>query len=189
MKNFLSKPLLIGAVAVIGALALPRAVASPYYIHLFTLALIWIVLAQGQNLTQGFVGYVSIAQAGFMGIGAEGEGLLEVGRGEGIVDDQLGAGSMGDFGDGRDVSDVEQRVGGCLDPDRLGRRCHGGLDRVQVVDSSGRVGQSPLAENLVDQPERAAIGVIGNHQVVAGPQHRAQGAVCRRHAGAEGTSV
>ena len=70
MKNFLSKPLLIGAVAVIGALALPRAVASPYYIHLFTLALIWIVLAQGQNLTQGFVGYVSIAQAGFMGIGA-----------------------------------------------------------------------------------------------------------------------
>ena len=48
------------------ALAMPHAFKSPYYIHLMTLALIWIVLAQGQNLTQGFVGYVSIAQAGFM---------------------------------------------------------------------------------------------------------------------------
>ena len=70
MRRFLTNPLLFSLAAVAGALALPHAFKTPYYIHLMTLALIWIVLAQGQNLTQGFVGYVSIAQAGFMGIGA-----------------------------------------------------------------------------------------------------------------------
>ena len=63
---------------VLGALALPHTISTPYYIHLLTLALIWVVLAQGQNLTQGFVGYVSIAQAGFMGIGAYASTLLTV---------------------------------------------------------------------------------------------------------------
>lgn len=70
MRRIVTNPLMLCAAAVAGALALPQAFTSPYYIHLMTLALIWIVLAQGQNLTQGFVGYVSIAQAGFMGIGA-----------------------------------------------------------------------------------------------------------------------
>jgi branched-chain amino acid transport system permease protein len=46
--------------------------------HLIILALIWVILAQGQNLIQGFVGYVSIAQAGFMGIGAYFSTLLSV---------------------------------------------------------------------------------------------------------------
>ena len=70
MSRFFTTPLLLSVAALAGALALPHAFKSPYYIHLMTLSLIWIVLAQGQNLTQGFVGYVSIAQAGFMGIGA-----------------------------------------------------------------------------------------------------------------------
>lgn len=78
MNRNLGTPLLIGVVMVLGALALPYAMSAPYYIHLLTLALIWIVLAQGQNLTQGFVGYVSIAQAGFMGIGAYASTLLTV---------------------------------------------------------------------------------------------------------------
>lgn len=81
MKRNLGTPLLIGVAMVLGALALPHAMPAPYYIHLLTLALIWIVLAQGQNLTQGFVGYVSIAQAGFMGIGAYASTLLAVNGG------------------------------------------------------------------------------------------------------------
>ena len=52
------------------ALALPSFVKVPYFMHLIILALIWVVMAQGQNLIQGFTGYVSIAQAGFMGVGA-----------------------------------------------------------------------------------------------------------------------
>lgn len=59
----------ISALAVI-ALIVPAAVKVPYFMHLIILALIWVVMAQGQNLIQGFTGYVSIAQAGFMGVGA-----------------------------------------------------------------------------------------------------------------------
>jgi len=57
---------------------LPQLVTVPYFMHLIILALIWVILAQGQNLIQGFVGYVSIAQAGFMGIGAYFSTLLSV---------------------------------------------------------------------------------------------------------------
>lgn len=81
MKRNFGIPLIIGVAIVLGALALPHTISTPYYIHLLTLALIWIVLAQGQNLTQGFVGYVSIAQAGFMGIGAYASTLLTVNLG------------------------------------------------------------------------------------------------------------
>lgn len=62
----------------LAALALPLVVQLPYFLHLIILALIWVVLAQGQNLIQGFTGYVSIAQAGFMGIGAYSSTLLSV---------------------------------------------------------------------------------------------------------------
>lgn len=66
------------AVLLVAALALPLGVTLPYFQHLIILALIWVVLSQGQNLIQGFTGYVSIAQAGFMGIGAYGSTLMSV---------------------------------------------------------------------------------------------------------------
>ena len=66
------------AALLVGAFALPQMVTVPYFMHLIILALIWVILAQGQNLIQGFVGYVSIAQAGFMGIGAYFSTLLSV---------------------------------------------------------------------------------------------------------------
>lgn len=56
--------------------ALPQVVAIKYYIHLGVLALIWVIVAQGQNLIQGCTGYVSIVQAGFMGVGAYGSTLM-----------------------------------------------------------------------------------------------------------------
>lgn len=65
-------------VVVLVLLTLPRMVTVPYYLHLTVLALIWVVVAQGQNLIQGYTGYVSIAQGGFMGIGAYGSALLSV---------------------------------------------------------------------------------------------------------------
>ena len=66
------------AAVLVAALALPGFVTVPYFLHLVILALIWVVLAQGQNLIQGFTGYVSIAQAGFMGIGAYSSTLMSV---------------------------------------------------------------------------------------------------------------
>lgn len=61
---------------IIFALLAPNLITVPYFLHLMILALIWVVIAQGQNLIQGFTGYVSIASAGFMGVGAYASTLL-----------------------------------------------------------------------------------------------------------------
>ncbi len=55
---------------------LPQLLTIKYYLHLSILALIWVIMAQGQNLIQGFTGYVSIVGAGFMGIGAYSSTLM-----------------------------------------------------------------------------------------------------------------
>lgn len=67
----MNRPLTILAwLLAFAALALlPQVLSVKYYLHLSILALIWVIVAQGQNLIQGFTGYVSIVQAGFMGIG------------------------------------------------------------------------------------------------------------------------
>jgi branched-chain amino acid transport system permease protein len=77
--NLLRTPLTWWIAALtVAALLLPFVVKVPYFMHLIILALIWVVMAQGQNLIQGFTGYVSIAQAGFMGVGAYFSTLLSM---------------------------------------------------------------------------------------------------------------
>ncbi|MEO1459956.1 MAG: branched-chain amino acid ABC transporter permease, partial [Pseudomonadota bacterium] len=61
---------LLYAAALALLIALPQLISVKYYLHLSILALIWVIVAQGQNLIQGYTGYVSIVGAGFMGIGA-----------------------------------------------------------------------------------------------------------------------
>lgn len=61
---------LVYAAALIGLVLLPQLIEVKYYLHLSILALVWVIAAQGQNLIQGYTGYVSIVQAGFIGIGA-----------------------------------------------------------------------------------------------------------------------
>lgn len=58
--------------------ALPQILTVKYYLHLSVLALIWVIMAQGQNLIQGYTGYVSIVGAGFMGIGAYSSTLIGI---------------------------------------------------------------------------------------------------------------
>jgi branched-chain amino acid transport system permease protein len=64
----------LAALAVL--MLLPQVLTVKYYLHLSILALIWVIVSQGQNLIQGFTGYVSIVQAGFMGIGAYSSTLI-----------------------------------------------------------------------------------------------------------------
>ena len=61
------------------------------------------------------------------------ERVLEVRRGEGVVDDELCADRVCRVGDRCDIDDVQERVGGRLDPDDRVRssRCAAAL-----VDSS-----------------------------------------------------
>jgi branched-chain amino acid transport system permease protein len=67
--NRMAKAVLYGGALAL-LIALPQLITVKYYLHLSILALIWVVVAQGQNLIQGYTGYVSIVAAGFMGIGA-----------------------------------------------------------------------------------------------------------------------
>jgi len=72
-----AKTLFYGAVLLF-LIALPQIISVKYYLHLSILALVWVIAAQGQNLIQGYTGYVSIVQAGFMGIGAYSTALLGI---------------------------------------------------------------------------------------------------------------
>jgi len=74
----LNRTVLFYATALVGFILLPQLIAVKYYLHLSILALIWVIAAQGQNLIQGYTGYVSIVQAGFMGIGAYSTALMGI---------------------------------------------------------------------------------------------------------------
>ena len=67
---------ILWAAALVGFILLPQFITVKYYLHLSILALCWVIAAQGQNLIQGYTGYVSIVQAGFMGIGAYSTALM-----------------------------------------------------------------------------------------------------------------
>lgn len=63
---------------IVAALCFPLMVKANYFIHLAVLAMIWMMVAQGANVIQGYTGYVSIAQGGFMGIGAYTSALISL---------------------------------------------------------------------------------------------------------------
>lgn len=74
------RPVLLAVVAA-AALAFPHVVTANYFIHLAVLAMVWMIVAAGTNVIQGYAGYVSIAQGGFMGIGAYSSALLSLDAG------------------------------------------------------------------------------------------------------------
>lgn len=66
----------LAAIALLVMGALPVLIETPYYLHLVTLTLIWVVMTQGLNVIQGYAGYVSICQGTFFGIGAYSSGIV-----------------------------------------------------------------------------------------------------------------
>ena len=76
MKRALA-PLAILALFILAASA-PQLITVKYYIQLIILAMIWTIMAHGQNVIQGLTGYVSITQAGLMGVGAYASTLLSI---------------------------------------------------------------------------------------------------------------
>ena len=111
--------------------------------------------------------------------------LLQRRRGKGVVHQHLYVRRGSQLRDRADVGDGEQRVGGRLHPDQPGLRGDRRADRVEIGQRHRRVADAPLREHLVDQPEGAAIGVVGDDDVIAGPQQRAQRTVGGGHAGGE----
>src|SRR5262249_30130330 len=99
-------------------------------------------------------------------VGAQLEGTL-VGRGgERVVDgDESVAPAPHDLGD---VDDIEQRVGGALDPEEARVGAHRGVDGGQIGLADEVVAQAPAAQHLVHQTVGAAVEVVGEHDVGPG---------------------
>jgi branched-chain amino acid transport system permease protein len=70
-------PLAVAAMLAL-AIAAPQYITVKYYVQLVLLAMIWTIMAHGQNIIQGMTGYVSITQAGLMGVGAYASTLLSI---------------------------------------------------------------------------------------------------------------
>ena len=87
---------------------------------------------------------------------------------------QPGLGLAGDVGHRGDVGDAQQRVGGRLAPDHPGLGAQRRPQRGHVGEVDRGVLDAPRPEHLVDQPERAAVRVVRDHDVVARRQQHAQ---------------
>lgn len=67
---------LIGFIA--AGVLFPFVLPNAYFLHILTLAFIWMIAVYGLNLLAGYTGYLSLAHAGFFAVGAYGLGLLTV---------------------------------------------------------------------------------------------------------------
>src|SRR5262249_9093686 len=120
-------------------------------------------------------------------VGAEGERGLEIGRGEGVVDDgddrRAGAGRgrhSGALGGGcdraaaafheardrRDIDDLEHRVARRFEPDQASPGREGGLHGPEVRHVDASDGQPEVTEDLVEHAERATVDIVGEYDVV-----------------------
>ena len=60
------------------AIVFPLITDNTYFVHVMTLAFIWMIGVYGLNLLAGYTGYLSLAHAGFFAIGAYALGILTV---------------------------------------------------------------------------------------------------------------
>lgn len=121
-------------------------------------------------------------------VGTELERVLEEGRHEGVVDNELGVVLVGNLGNGLDVDETEGRVGGGLDPDELGV----GADGLGNVGSILEVDKGDLdVEGVGDLGEvavGASVDVVDGDDVGAGGQGADDGGGGGR-SGGEGKTV
>lgn len=75
MKKKIIYPI-IWSVLLLGLAILPWCNVSQYVIHLMIYSFIWVILASGLNIIQGYAGYVSLGHAAFYAIGAFTSGLI-----------------------------------------------------------------------------------------------------------------
>ena len=117
-------------------------------------------------------------------VGAEFERALEVRAHERIIDDEADAAAPGDLGDGGDIDQRHHGIGRRFDEDHAGLGARRVFDVLRLARVHVAELEAELAEHLVEEPERAAVGVVADDDMIAGPQqrhHRVDG----RHAGGE----
>ena len=95
--------------------------------------------------------------------------LLEVGRGEGVVNDHQSPGGVREVGDGRDVSDRQQRVGRSLDPDGGGLTWPDSrLDACRIGEVRDDGDYPPALVDPREEAKGAPVGVGGDDEMAAG---------------------
>ena len=101
-------------------------------------------------------------------VGAPFDRSAQVGRGQGVVDDQRDTGISGELSQRLEIGDDASRVGQALAEDRLGaladRRPHG-LRLLEVDEVDVPV---ELLEALAELRDRAAIQAVRSHETIAG---------------------
>jgi hypothetical protein len=114
-------------------------------------------------------------------VGAEIDRPLHVRTGKGVVDDDRNAVAMGDGARAGQVGQPEDGIGRRLEKQEPGRRPDRALDLAQLRRIHVGEVELVLPEHLFEQPIRAAVGVVGDDNVIAGLEERHHGAG-RRHA-------
>ena len=108
------------------------------------------------------------------------EGLLEVGRGESVVDDHERAAGVRQLADGGNVVHQQARIGGRFDPDQPRFLVDGRFDRFQVAGVDLPDHHADGLIDLVQNAVRAAVDVERDDDFVAGPQIRLENGVLGR---------
>jgi hypothetical protein len=100
---------------------------------------------------------------------------------EGVVHGEPNAARVSGRRHRRQVGDPHQRIAWRFDEQQLSRRRKCPLDGRDVRGVHIREGERITRQHFLEQPDRSAIDVIGNHHVVAGLQERGD-RIDRRHA-------
>src|SRR5438132_1434020 len=110
--------------------------------------------------------------------------ILKVRTQERVVDDSDCMVPRCDLRYGLDVTDLQKRVGGRLQPDHLRPLTHRSIDVSYLPRVDVREIESEVGEDLAEEPPRAAVEVIEGHDVVPLLQQREyQGGLGRKPRG------
>ncbi len=115
-------------------------------------------------------------------VGAELDRPAEIGRCEGVVDQQRNAGGMGDVGDLRDVEHLETGIADGLGDDQPGLGPDGGAEAVEIARLDERRRDAEARQCVGQQIDGAAVERRGGDDVVARAHERGDGEVHRGHA-------
>ena len=108
-------------------------------------------------------------------VGPEPQRLLQVRRGQRVVDHRPGAPLPGQRRHGGDVDDLEAGVRRALHPHHAGLVPPGGVDGRGVGQVGGRERKPAVLPHPAQQAVGAAVDVPGDHEVVAGTQEPEDG--------------
>ncbi len=111
---------------------------------------------------------------------------MQIGRRQGVVDDERHAGALRHLRDRREVGDDAARIGDRFDEDRLGARRDGALEGGDVVGIGPHHVPAEALEGVVELVDRAAIERARGDEFVARRQQRLEGDELRGMAGADG---